>query len=209
MTDIHFHDKVVYFFLAAALSILIPAPGRFAYGVALLLIFNFQIVTGLLFSRLINKLQLNSLKNALMAMEIIASTIFCKQVLVFICPVMALTLGFVVYLPALSATIIDFLFKENEHSLKKDVTLKMLLSGSFSLCALLFFLIRDIFGYGTFTMIAYKHIAVFSLFAFDKQISASSFLATIPGALLLLAFFFFVYVAVKNNYIVLKRSSQA
>lgn len=209
MIDIEFRNKIVYFFLAAALSMLVPAPGRFAYGFVLVIIFNFQIVCGLLFSRLVNTLKLNSLKNALMAMEIIASTIFCRQLLVLVCPVIALTLGFILYLPSLSAVVIDFLFKETEPSLGKDIGQKMLLSGSFSLFALFFFLIRDLFGYGTFTMIAYKHIAVFQLADMDNRISASSFLATIPGALLLLAFFFFLYVLIKNNYTVLKRSDVA
>ncbi|MCR5725486.1 MAG: hypothetical protein K6G80_10415 [Treponema sp.] len=209
MSDIEFRNKIVYFFLAASLSILIPAPGRFAYGLVLLLVFNFQIICGLLFSRLINFLNLNALKNALMAMEIVAVTIFCKQILVLICPIMALTLGFVMYLPVLSAAIIDFLYKETERSMKKDICQKMILSGSFSLLALLFFLIRDVFGYGTITMIAYKRIAVVTLPVNTSTISASSFLATIPGALLFLSLAFALYVMVRNKYTVLKRGEES
>ena len=209
MINLETADKIVYFFLAAALALLIPAPGRFAFGLVLILVFNFQIITSLLFSRLINILRLNSLKNALMAMEIIASTIFCKQIIPLICPVVALTLGFILYLPAFSAIIIDFLYKETEPSMKKDIGNKMLLSGSFSVIAVIFFLIRDVFGYGTITMIAARRIAVFQLPFKTDTVYASSFLATIPGAILLLAFFFALYMLSRNRFAILKRSEEA
>ena len=209
MINLETADKIVYFFLAAALALLIPAPGRFAFGLVLILVFNFQIITSLLFSRLINILRLNSLKNALMAMEIIASTIFCKQIITLICPVVALTLGFILYLPAFSAIIIDFLYKETEPSMKKDIGNKMLLSGSFSVIAVIFFLIRDVFGYGTITMIAARRIAVFQLPFKTDTVYASSFLATIPGAILLLAFFFALYMLSRNRFAILKRSEEA
>ena len=73
-------DKNVYFFVAAALAIIVPVPGRFAYGLLMLLLFNIQNVTGVLFCHLIAFFKLEDLKNSLVAIEMIAFPVLHRLV---------------------------------------------------------------------------------------------------------------------------------
>lgn len=192
-------SKRIYYYIAANLALLIPAPGRFAYALILIILFNIQMVTITMIFHGIYHLQLSNLRNPVLALFIITLSVFYKQLLAIICPVAALTLGYCIFLPTLASVIIEFFFLSYEHGLKSHLALNMKKSCFMSIFALLFFLIRDVFGYGTFTLPSWKKIVVFHL-PYDLQsTSASVFLATIPGSLVFVALIIAVYIFVVSK----------
>ncbi len=199
-------DKNVYFYVAAALAILVPVPGRLAYGILMLLLFNIQIVTGVLFCHLISFFKLDDLKNSLVSIELIAVTILYKQLLILLCPVAAFTLGFLLYLPALSSVIVEFSFKDNSLSLSEDLRKNGIRNLIFSLAALVIFLLRDSIGYGTVTFPVWNKIAAFHLVQSTHATYASAFIATVPGAFVIVALILFCYIYASRQFDRIERS---
>jgi len=198
-----------YFFIAAILAIFVSAPGRFAYVLVLLVLFNIQIVTVTLFFHLINYLKLERFRNILMSLELVFVTILYKQILIIYNPLMALTLGFCIYLPALSTIAIQFFFYNKDLSLKKHLVNDLIRSLLFSLYASLFFILREKFGYNTFSLPGFNRILIFKYpfkFFNDDNISAGVFFATIPGALVLIAIFLAVFIFIKRKIEIVKKS---
>ncbi|MBR4464391.1 MAG: hypothetical protein IKS40_07225 [Treponema sp.] len=199
-------DKNVYFFVAAALAIIVPVPGRFAYGLLMLLLFNIQNVTGVLFCHLIAFFKLEDLKNSLVAIELIAVTILYKQLLVLLCPVAAFSLGFLLYLPALSSVIVEFSFKDNSLSLSEDLRKNCIRNLIFSVAALVVFLLRDIIGFGTITFPVWNKIATFHFVQSSHATYASAFIATVPGAFVIVALILFCYIYANRQFNRIERS---
>ena len=202
MTD----NKRIYFYIAANLSFLIPIPGRFAYALIMLIIFNVQMATITLLFHAIHRLQLASMRNSLLTLTIISLSIFYKQLLTIFCPIASLTLGYCIFLPTLASVIIDFFFLDYEHGVRGHLVTNMKRSAFMSVFALFFFLIRDLFGYGTLTLPAWKHILVFRLPYNPESAGASVFLATVPGSLCLIAGMLAVYIFVMKKIRIMAHS---
>ena len=149
------------------------------------------------------------MQNSILSLAIIAFGIFYKQLLAIICPIAALTLGFCVFLPTLASVIIEFFFLNYEHGLKEHLKKNMAKASFMTIFALVFFLIRDIFGYGTFTFPAWKHILVLHLPYNPQSASASVFLATIPGSLTLVAIILFAYIFISKKLQIVAKSPVA
>lgn len=199
-------SKKIYFYIAANLALLIPAPGRFAYALILIILFNIQMATITLIFHGIYHMQLANLRNTVLSLAIIALGVFYKQLLVIFCPIAALTLGFCIFLPTIASVIIEFFFLSYERGLSRHLAHNMRNSFFMSLFALLFFLIRDIFGYGTFTLPAWKKIIVFHLPYNLQSTGASVFLATIPGSLVFVSILIAIYVFVGKKIRIFKNS---
>ena len=199
-------DGRLYFFLAAALSIFVPAPGRFSCGLALLVLFNLQIAVMVLFFHLSSALGMENFRNVLMTLSLVFVTILYKQLLALFCPVMALTLGFCMYLPALSTVAIQFFFGEGGVGLRSHLSGSLGRSAMFSAYLLLFFLIREVVGYSTVSLPAPGSPMVFPL-PFGSG-SVGLFLATIPGALALVAAVFAILVFVWRKFEIVRNSRE-
>lgn len=187
MNDTKAQRSSIYFHIAAMLSILVPVPGLFAYGVLVLVLFNIQMASVTLFYHLVNRMRIENFRNILVAFEIIFVTVLYKQLLIVICPVAALSLGFSLYLPALSAVAISFFFDRNDSRLGEHLAASMSRSVLVTAYSLVYFLIREIVGYATFSVPGNGGIIVFHLPFFGKPTGAGVFLATVPGALALVA----------------------
>lgn len=199
-------DKNTYFFLAAILSIFVPAPGRFAYALTLLLLFNVQMVVITLFFHAIDFLKLESLKNVLMVLSLVFVTIMFKQLLIVVCPIMALTLGFCIYLPTFSTVAIQFFFEKRKSSLREhffDGVSKTLM---FSAYSLLFFLLREIIGYSTVSFPGFGGLIVFHLPVDFHSVSFGPFFATIPGCLSLVAVLFALYILIQRKFEIIQKT---
>ena len=196
MTD----SKKIYFFIAANLAFLIPVPGRFVYALILLVLFNVQMALITLLFHAIHRLNIGNMQNALLSLTIIALAVFFKQIIILICPVAALTLGFCVFLPALASVIIEFFFLDYEHGLKNHLIKNMHSTVFMTLFSLFFFFVRDLFGYGTLTLPGWKRIIVLHLPYNPNSTGASVFLATIPGSLFLVAILLFLYIFVMKKF---------
>ncbi len=202
-------SKKIYFYIAANLAFLIPAPGRFAYALIMIVLFNIQMATITMVFHAIYHMQLENLRNAVLTLFIIALGVFYKQLLAIVCPIAALTLGYCIFLPTLASVIIKFFFLNYEKGFKKHLVLNMKNTLFMSIFALLFFLVRDVFGYGTLTLPAWKKIVVFHLPYDLSSASASVFLATIPGALVLVSVIMALYIFVMNKIRILMNSPKA
>ena len=192
-------NKKIYFYIASNLALLIPVPGRFAYALVLLVLFNVQMISVTLLFHAIHRLRIGNLQNSILALTIIALGIFYKQILTIFCPIIAFTLGFCIFLPTLASVIIEFFFLSYEHGLKSHLINNMKTALFMTIFALFFFLIRDIFGYGTFTLPAWKKLLVFHLPYNPNATGASVFLATVPGGLCLVSILLMAYIFIMNK----------
>ncbi len=180
-------SKLAYYYIASSLAILVPVPGRLAYGIFVLFLFNIQMFSVSFVFHAVEHMNLQALKNSIIAFALIAITVFYKQLLVIFCPPAALTLGFCIYLPALTSAVIEFFFTEYQKGIKAHVFSTMKKSLAMSAFCLVCFLLRDVVGFGTVTLPSWKKIAVFHLPFATQSVGASVFAATIPGSLVLIS----------------------
>lgn len=193
------NSRQIYYYIASNLAILVPVPGRFAYGIIVLLLFNIQMLLISFVFHAVEHLNLQFLRNSIIAFALIAITVFYRQLLIIFCPVAALTLGFCIYLPALTSVVIEFFFTEYKKGVKIHALLTMKKSLAMSAFCLFYFLLRDIVGFGTVTFPLWKKIAVYHLPFNSESVSASVFLATIPGSLVLLSVLLSVYILFRQK----------
>jgi hypothetical protein len=198
----------VYVYIAASLAMLVPVPGRFACGLCILVLFNLLMFTGTLFLHAIHSLHLDSFKTVLMTAQLIALTILGKQCLTFLSPVLSLMLGFSLFLPTLSSVIIGYFFDATEKKQKEDIRDNMIQCGLFSLFSLLFFLFRDVFGYGTVTLPSRSGMFVIYLPFSQPQFSVLTFIASIPGALVLISILLALFVHITNKLDCIERTQK-
>ena len=179
------NKKIIYLDILVSLSILVPSPGRFACGLILVVEMNTLIASGIFAQYMIKKLGLEQLRSVILMTFFLCMAIIMKLLLVFLSPVLALQLGFVMYLPALSSYVIDYFFSSASSLRPQEGRKKLAMHcAGFSVFALFFFLFRDIVGYGTLTLPIHsgmKEIIVCN----PANYSSVVFIATIPGALIL------------------------
>lgn len=184
----------IYFYIAANLAMLIPVPGRLAYAVILLFLFNIQMAASTLLFHAIHRMQLASMRNAILSLTIVSLGIFYKQLLIIFCPVAALTLGYCIFLPTLASVIIEFFFLDYEHGVKPHLAGLMKKSLFMSAFNLVFFALRDILGYRTITFPGWKEIIVLHLPYNPAGTGMGIFFATIPGSLCFMAILLAAYI---------------
>jgi|WetSurMetagenome_2_1015567.scaffolds.fasta_scaffold55086_2 hypothetical protein len=200
------NKKSIYIYIAASLAMIIPAPGRFAIGLVLVVELNFLMVFGTCFRYLLEKMNIGQLAVAILTILLIAATMLFRQVLVLCVPETALQLGFVIYLPTVSSFFIGYMFGNEIGTLAMDLKNYLYHSFSYSLFALLFFLFRDIVGFGTITYIS--SIGITEKVLFNRKITILSFFATIPGALVCAAVILIIYVFLINKAQVIERAEK-
>ena len=194
----------MFFYLTAYLALLIPAPGRFVYGFALMTeVFLLSIIGGLSVL-LIEKIKFDQLKSTLFILILVAFSILFRQILIIINSQVALTLGFVVFFPPVSLFILNILFTlKTERFLVqfRHRIVKMLI---FTLGGMMIFLIRDILGYGTFTFFGKNHFIYEKVLFDSNKIGVFSLLASIPGVLVILGIIYFLFIQFSKKFEILK-----
>ncbi len=178
-------QNVLSVYLMASLAMLVPFPGRFAYGIILVIVMYASMIFMTLFQNLIYRLSLESLLSALTAVFLISESIFFKQLLIMYSPVMALTVGFVIYIPAVSSFFVMRLYRPNVPSIIADLSQNIQYCSGFSVFALCIFLFRDVFGYGTISFPSTNGIAQIVLSSSADKVHVGTFWASTPGAVLL------------------------
>ena len=178
------HKRFVSIYFSASLACMIPFPGRFAYGLILAVELFVLVFGATLFRAAIEKLEFVHSGNLFFMVFVIFLTMLFRQILAALLPVAALSAGFALYVPAISAFTAGF-FSENE-SVKSILKRNVLYTAIFCAFVLVFFLLRDLVGFGTITYITARGIAEKVLFD-SERVAFASFFATIPGVLLSLA----------------------
>lgn len=201
--------QATYTYIAASLAFLIPFPGRFVYGVVLVIELLFLMLIGTAVTSAADKVKLGELRNVLALIAITSFTILYKEILILTQTEIAMTLGFLLYIPAASSFLIGYIFNKPETTILERIKVNMTHTSRFALFALFFFLIRDVFGYGTFTFFGSNHL-IYEKILFDSdRISILSFLATIPGALILSSLILFIDVTVSHKMKILTKADEA
>lgn len=200
------NQKSFNIFVAAYIAILIPLPGRFVFGLVLLIELLLLTISGTLISSLISKLNLNEIKTFLIMLTLISCSIFYRQLLVLLYPEIVLTLGFYIYIPAISLLLLHFLFYNSTEPLQTRLIKNLSNILIFCCSGLGFCLLRDLAGYGTFTFFGKNHQIYEKVISNSKIVWASSFIASIPGALIFAGILLFVQLLVKNKMRIIKNA---
>lgn len=196
--------RSIYVFVSTALAMLVPSPGRFVYGLVLVAQLNFVMLFGILMNSLSNKLKLENETSVILLGSTIFSTILFRQLIILINPEIVLTLGFIIYLMPISFFFLGYLFNETDSNLSKRLKFTFSHLITFSIYALLYFLIRDIFGYGTITYLSKGFKITEKIILDPEKTSMFSLLASIPGSLLFSSIILFIHITFRNKYNIIR-----
>ncbi len=192
-------QKKSFMYIASFLALTIPTPGRFVLGFTLILELFILEILGILINSLVSKLKFNEIRSYFVMLFMIAITLLYRQILVLTYTEIALNLGFLIYLPPVSLFLTHTLFSDNDEALPVKLKTNLLNTLTFSILILLFFLFRDIFGYGTFTFFGKNH-RIFEKIIFNpERIGIFTFFASIAGALVLTGLMIYLFLYIRNK----------
>lgn len=197
--------KAISIYMTATCAMMIVAPGRFVCGILLALEVILIMLFGTLFRAFLRKIKLQKLSQTCVMILTISVVIFYKQLIILFMPEIAIQMGFIIYLPAISTFATVFLMENQQESLKTELKQNMIPAFLFSLYSLLTSLFRDILGFGTITLPSMGKQLEIILFNEDK-ISPLNFIATIPGAFVLSALLLAAYLAIERKFNILKNA---
>ena len=196
-----------YIYIAAALSIIIPFPPRFAYGIVAIILLNILIYGGFAIKFFTERFNLQSMLTSLLIFTEIALTGIYKQVLILYAPSIAFTSGLALYLTAFSSYIYGNVLDTVGLSPVEHLVRTSKRTALFSGLVLLFFLLRDIIAFGSITFPAPNGIKVVTIFKVS-ELYPLHFLATIPGTLIVLGFIFALFSYFNRKLMILRRVSR-
>lgn len=192
-------QKKSFMYIASFLALTIPCTGRFVFGCTLVIELFILEILGILLNSLVTKLKFNEIRTYFVMFFMIAITILYRQILVLTYTEIALSFGFLIYLPTVSVFLTHTLFTDFEEPLADRIKANLLSTLMFSISILFFFLFRDIAGYGTFTFFGRNH-RIFEKVLFNpNKIGLFTFFASIPGALVLTGLVIYFVLILKNK----------
>lgn len=188
-----------FLFTASCLSLFVPVPPRFAYGLVLVLCANVIVFSVILLHAFIDYLGLTKGKTLFSVIGTMGITVLLYALLALWSPLTAFTLGFIIYLIPLSLFISDTVFAPQGSSLRERAHMGAKLSLLISSFGLLFFALRELFSYGSLSLPAGTGLRILWIFG-NFRSSPVFFWSAIPGALILLAFLLTVLMFVYRRY---------
>lgn len=195
-------SHIVY--MAAAISILLPATGRFAIGIIICVAMLFITFFGTIFNRIIrNLVSKDSAIFYQFAISILLCTIF-NQLLTLFSPVLSIYMGFTIYLVAFSSMIIGFFASDNQKDFSDVLSHNIINTLKFCLLTLFFFFLRDYIGYSTFTLPSPFGLIEYKLPSFH-QYYKSFFWGSIPCAIVLLALSLTLITFINRRFDIVRR----
>lgn len=201
-------QKKSFMYIASFLALTIPSTGRFVYGLTLILELFILVISGILLNALVKKLKFEEIRTYFVSFFMIAITILYRQILVLTYTEIALTLGFIIYFPPVSVFLTHTLFTDNEEALSVKLKNSLLSTLIFGLIILIFFLFRDIAGFGTFTFFGKNH-RIFEKVLFNpEKIGIFTFFASIPGALVLTSLTIYMFLFLRNKLRIISSSGE-
>lgn len=193
-------QKKSFMYIASFLALTIAPTGRFVFGVTLILELIILEVTGVLLNSLVSKLKFEEIRTYFVMFFMIAITLLYRQILVLTFTEVALILGFYLYFPTVSVFLTHTLFTDYELPLETRLKNNLLSTLVFSVIILVFYLFRDIAGYGTFTFFGKNH-RIFEKVLFNpNKVGIFTFFATIPGALVLTSLIIYMFLVLRNKF---------
>ncbi len=192
-------QKKSFMYIASFLLLTIPPTGRFVYGLTLVLELFILEILGILINSLVSRLKFEEIRTFFVMFFIIAFTIFYRQILVCTYTEIALVLGFIIYMPPVSVFLTHTIFTDYEEALGVKLKTNLLNTAVFSLVILIFFLFRDIAGYGTFTFFGHNHRIYEKVLLNPDKVGIFTFFASIPGALVLTSLVIYLFLFLRNK----------
>lgn len=195
-------SHIVY--MAAAISILLPATGRFAIGIIICVAMLFITFFGTIFNRIIRNLVS---KDSAIFYQFVISILLCtifNQLLTLFSPVLSIYMGFTIYLVAFSSMIIGFFASDNQKDFSDVLSHNIINTLKFCLLTLFFFFLRDYIGYSTFTLPSPFRFIEYKLPSFH-QYYKSFFWGSIPCAIVLLALSLTLITFINRRFDIVRR----
>lgn len=199
--------NIVFMYIAVSLVMLVPVPGRLYYGIPVIMVLNLLMVLTTLFSKFMDFFKFYTLKPICILLMLVGITIFARQLLILYSPMIALTMGFIIYMPAIAVLMLGRFFDNRGMQLKMALSGNMRESVFFSIYAFVFFLLRDIVGYGTISFPIPSGIFKLELPTLS-YFSPFTFWASIPGALVLSGLLLAALSFIRKYCGILERSAQ-
>ena len=199
--------NIVFMYIAVSLVMLVPVPGRLYYGIPVIMVLNLLMVLTTLFSKFMDFFKFYTLKPICILLMLVGITIFARQLLILYSPMIALTMGFIIYMPAIAVLMLGRFFDNRGMQLKMALSGNMRESGFFSIYAFVFFLLRDIVGYGTISFPIPSGIFKLELPTLSYFSPFTSW-ASIPGALVLSGLLLAALSFIRKYCGILERSAQ-
>ena len=197
--------RSIFVLIATILTVLVPAPGRFVFGFALAIELNLIMLIGTLTNSLVKKMKLEELNTLIILIMLISTTILYRQIMILICPEVMLTLGFMIYLMPVSLFCFGYVFSNKDETLLSRLKLNMVHVLTFSVYVLLYFLLRDLAGYGTFTFFGKAHQIYEKVIIPEDNLGFFSLIASIPGALILSSVLLFIHIYVRMRFDIMNK----
>jgi len=182
-------NALQYVLILAAFCI--PSPARLAYGIILLLIYNL-VTFSLVFTRYwISLCNIERYSQILQVIVAVAVTILCKELLTIYSPLYSLVLGNIIYIISVSSLFSGFVVTKFSKVISKRIAVYLTHSGIISAIAFIFFIVREYFSFGTFSLPSQSGLYLLSIPSFYIP-GSGYFWASIPGALVLLSLFIII-----------------
>ncbi len=195
--------NAISIYMAATCAIVVVAPGRLVCGIIIAVELLLLMLFGLLFKSLLKKMNIERMEQPAMLCFVVFITILCKQLIAVFMPEVALQLSFVLFLPSISTFTTVFLLEEKNMTLKESLSKNMPAALLFATYIFVISLIRDVVGFGTITLPAIGHQFELVLFSAER-ISSATFLATIPGSLVMNALFLSAFLFLERKVNIIK-----
>lgn len=195
-------SHIVY--MAASISILLPATGRFAIGIIICVAMLFITFFGTIFNRIIRNLVS---KDSAIFYQFVISILLCtifNQLLTLFSPVLSIYMGFTIYLVAFSSMIIGFFASDNQKDFSDVLSHNIINTLKFCLLTLFFFFLRDYIGYSTFTLPSPFGFIEYKLPSLH-QYYKSFFWGSIPCAIVLLALSLSLITFINRRFDIVRR----
>lgn len=190
------------------LALLIPCSGRFVIGLTLMTLFFILSLIVSITNSLINKIKLQEMRSVIQIMIMISVTILYKQLLIFTCTEVAFTLGISLYFPMIFLIMVGAIFVDTNKSLKIRLIKSCRRNLFYFFTGLLFFLFRDIFGFGTFTFFGNEHGIKEIIILNSEKIGVLSIFASIPGAMIVAGAILFILIGIKKRAKIIKNMEE-
>mgnify|MGYP000990770829 CR=1 FL=1 len=179
-------EKIFIMYIASILAVLIPVPGRLAYGIILAFTFIVLFFSSILLNFLLDKYIELPIKWIITPLFFVFIVTVIQCLLSIFLPVLSMQISFVLYIQVFSFYMINILKNIQGSTLKERIKSQLPQCIWYTVSALLFSLIRDILGYGTITFPSSKGLYSIKLFSV-QSFPLMNFFASIPGAAILSA----------------------
>ncbi|MGN0728348.1 hypothetical protein [Treponema sp.] len=185
--------KEIYLYIPLSFAFLLPVPGRFAFGLVMIIELYLMSVCEILFKKLTLKFFNRELHNVITMIVLVSMCILFRQFMILFSPLVAFVMGIAFFMPALTSFVMGSWYSDSVLPLPQELCAALKKCSMFSVFAAVFFLIRDIFGYGTVSFPYPGGVFEIQLFGMKDSFFLFSFLASIPGAVVLLLLFSAVF----------------